>query len=178
MLNLKRFMFLAIISVTTQNPAAAQTQPSEQTTALVAGVSETFFDLLPQHDFATERAFMSDSFAQNMPLVSWQNGREQFVAIAGKTPRYIAHGLTYYQQDTLLAAVDFSGQATQPDMFICGYILWEISDANTIGFGRLEQNIVSVPVFQNMPVQQAAQLMSDWRCPVALVEMILQVTTE
>jgi hypothetical protein len=171
---LKHIIFATTFVLALLEPANAQTRPSEQTNELVRNVTEAFFDLPPQDSFDIERAFMSDSFASAMTQKSWQNVREKLIEAAGKTTRYVAHNLTYYQRDFLIAAVDFSGQATKPDMFICGYILWEISDPNTIGFVRLEQNVVPVSVFQSMPIQEAAQLMGDWRCPVSLIETVLR----
>ena len=62
----------------------------------------------------------------------------------GSTPTYTPHRLTYYNQGTLLAAVDFSGMGSKPDTYVCGFILWEIPEPNKIGFSRIEQNIVPV----------------------------------
>jgi hypothetical protein len=154
-------------------PAAAQVQQNEQTTTLVRDVTEAFFDQLPKADFDVERAFMTDGFADQTPLSAWKAVRDQFVRSVGGTPRYNAHQLTYYTRETLLAAVDFSGQPAKPDTFICGFVLWEIPEQNKIGFIRLEQNVVEVPIFKSMPRQQAAQLMTDWYCPASLIETVL-----
>jgi hypothetical protein len=43
---------------------------------------------------------------------------------------------------------------------------------------RFEQNVIPVAAFRQMPVQEAAQMMVDWRCPMALVERTLNVTLE
>ncbi len=154
-------------------PASAQVRQSEQTTRLVQSVADAFFDLLPKNDFAAERAFMSKSFALATPLRDWKAMRKLTIAENGSTPLYKAHQLTYYVRDTLLAAVDFSGQSSDPDTYICGFVLWEISAENTIGFFRMEQNVVTVPIFKKMPIQQAAQLMTDWHCPMSLIETVL-----
>jgi hypothetical protein len=159
-------------------PVAAQVAPSEQTTKLVQDVTGAFFNLLPSDNFEAERAFMTDDFASKTPLDAWTSAREQFMALAGSTPRYAPHQLTYYQKSALLAAVDFSGKGSKPETFVCGFILWEIPEPNKIGFFRLEQNVVSVPLFNKMPKQQAAQLMADWHCPAPLIETTLNIKVE
>ncbi|MFC6654912.1 hypothetical protein ACFQEX_04900 [Roseibium salinum] len=94
-----------------------------------------------------------------------------------ETQRYSAHGLTYYQEEHLLAAVDFSGRAEVPDNLICGYMLWELPASNVAGLVRFEQNVVSVDTLRTMPVQKAAQTMVNWRCPTKMIEDVLGVTT-
>ena len=157
--------------------AISQIQPSDQTTQLVASVSEAFFDQLVKEDFAAERAFMSDRMASTVSANAWRQSRQQVIEIAGKTQRYSAHGLTYYGGEQLLAAVDFSGQTEFPDSLICGYMLWELPASNVIGLARLEQNVVSVNAFRTMPVQEAAQTMVSWRCPAKMIEDVLGFTT-
>jgi hypothetical protein len=156
-------------------PVAAQVPPSEQTTKLVQDVTDAFFNLMPSDNYEAERAFMTDDFASRTPLQVWKSSREQFKVLAGSTPPYAPHRLTYYQEGALLAAVDFSGKGSKPDTFVCGFVLWEIPEPNKIGFFRLEQNVVSVPLFNQMPKQQAAQLMADWHCPVGLIETVLNI---
>jgi len=80
--------------------ALAQVQPSNQTTALVADVSEAVLDQIVKEDFATERAFMSDRFAELVTAQDWRNIRLQVIDVAGKTTRYAVHGMTYYQERT------------------------------------------------------------------------------
>ena len=157
-------------------PASAQIQQSEQTTKIVQVITKAFFDLLPEHKFEAERAFMTDDFAEATPLSAWKKVREQFIELVGSTPQYTEHQLTYYVQDGLLAAVDFSGQAAKPDTYVCGFVLWEFLEPNKIRFVRFEQNIVSGSVFKSMPVQEAAQLMADWHCPTSLIETVLEVS--
>lgn len=151
-------------------PASAQVQENDSTARLVKDVTEAFFDLLPQDSFATERAFMTDDFATQTPLNEWKTIREKLIVELGATPRLSAHRLTFYEQDQLLAAVDFSGRGIKPDTHVCGFILWEIPEPNKIGFLRIELNTVPVDVFKSLPLQQAAQLMADWHCPMALIE--------
>ena len=174
-----RYIFAACIGFIMQlEPATGQVQQDEQIAMLVEGVTKAFFEQLPQENFEAERAFMSDEFAAATPLIYWKSIREQFVKDVGQTPQYVPHKVTYYEKDSLLAAVDFSGQATKPDTFVCGFVLWEITKKNMIGFIRIEQNIVPVAVFKSMPIQQAAQLMTDWRCPVSLIEKVLEISVQ
>jgi hypothetical protein len=151
-------------------------QPSDQTTKLVARVSEAFFDQLVKEDFNAERAFMSDRLANMASATSWRQVRQKVIETAGKTPRYSAHGLTYYQGEHLLAAVDFSARAEVPGNLICGYMVWELTASNVAGLVRFEQNVVSVDVFRSMPVHEAAQTMVNWRCSAKVIEDVLTVT--
>lgn len=173
-----KFILAAIVSISPFLPAYAQVQPSSQTTELVGGVTEAFFELLLEEDFARERAFLTDELAKSIPIEEWRNRREQVIEAAGPTPRYAAHGLSYYQNKQLLAAVDFSGQAAEPNTYICGYLLWKLPSPNIIGLTRFEQNIVSVDLFSSMPLQDAAQLMTNWRCPSAVIETVLGVSVQ
>lgn len=171
-----KFILAFIISTSLFVPAYAQETPSSQTTDLVGGVTEAFFDQLVKDDFAIERAFMTDQFANSMSVSRWSHLRAQVTEITGATPRYVAHGLRYFQNKKLFADVDFSGQTSDPNTLICGYVLWEIPTANTIGLTRFEQNIVSVEEFRNMPQQEAAQLMTNWRCPAGMIETTLGIS--
>ena len=157
--------------------AIAQIQPSDQTTQLVASVSETFFDQLVKEDFAAERAFMSEKMANIVSATAWRKNRQQIIEIAGKTQRYSAHGLTYYKGEQLLAAVDFSGRTELPGSLICGYMVWELPASSVIGLVRFEQNVVLVDAFRAMPVQEAAQTMVSWRCPTKMIEEVLGIET-
>ena len=157
--------------------AIAQIQPSDQTTQLVASVSEAFFDQLVKEDFAAERAFMSEKMAGIVSPTAWRQNRRQVIEISGKTQRYSAHDLTYYRGEQLLAAVDFSGLTELPGSLICGFMLWELPASSVIGLVRFEQNVVSVDAFRTMPVQEAAQTMVNWRCPAKMIEDVLGVTT-
>jgi hypothetical protein len=154
----------------------AQVQPDDQTTRLVATVSEGFLDQLVKEEFPEETAFMSDQMARTISQADWRRLRQQVIEVAGRTQRYAAHGLTYYQDRQLLAAVDFSGRGEFPDVWICGYMVWELPEPNAIGLVRFEQNVVSGDTLRGMQVQDAAQLMTNWRCPVRLIEDVLGVT--
>jgi hypothetical protein len=90
----------------------------------------------------------------------------------------MAHALTFYPRSPLLAAVDFWGAGEKPDVYVCGFVLWEIPQATVIGFSRLEQNVVPVDMMRKMPVQQAAQLLTDWHCPVDLIASVLGVKVQ
>ncbi|MGB7269748.1 MAG: hypothetical protein WBC90_09530 [Albidovulum sp.] len=158
--------------------AQAQVQPSDQTTQLVATVSEAFLDQIVKEDFATERAFMSDRLAKTASVDDWRSTRRQAIDLAGKTQRYTVHGLTYYQEENLLAAVDFSGPAEVPDTMICGFMLWELPEKNVIGLVRFEQNIVTVDNFRKMPAQEAAQTMTNWRCPAEMIQSVLGISVQ
>ena len=158
--------------------ALAQVQPSNQTTALVADVSEAFLDQIVKEEFADERAFMSDRFAELVTAQDWRNTRLQVIGVAGKTARYAVHGMTYYQEGTLLAAVDFSGPAEVPDTFVCGFMLWQLPRENAIGLTRFEQNVVQVDIFRSMLPQNAAQTMTNWRCPTNMIENVLGVSVQ
>jgi hypothetical protein len=138
-------------------------------------MSDLFLDQLALDDFAAERKFLSPRLAAMVSPEDWQATRLAVIAVAGKTRRYAVHGTTFYQDATLLAAIDFSGPAERPDTLICGFLLWELTDGNQIGLLRLEQNAVQLDLFRHMPVETAAQTMADWRCPVDLIESSLGV---
>jgi hypothetical protein len=171
-----KYALAALICVNTLlAPATAEVRQSEETTKLVKDVTTAFFAMLPSDNFEAERAFMTDEFAAATPIDSWTRARRLLIANVGATPRYVPHRLTYYDEMSLLAAVDFSGQGTSADTFVCGYILWELPAPDLIGFIRLEQNVVQASSFKSMPVQQAAQLMTQWHCPAALIEQVLAI---
>jgi hypothetical protein len=157
-------------------PVAAQVQPDDATARLVSQTSEAFLDQIVIEDFAAERAFLSPGLAALVSPGAWQSMRAQTIQTAGKTQRYSVHAVTYYQDKTLLAAVDFSGPAGKPDTFICGFLLWELPDRASIGLMRLEQNVVAAETFRQLPVEVAAQNMADWRCPVPLIETTLGIS--
>ncbi len=117
---------------------------------------------------------MAGELASVYSLESWKKVHMQFVSSAGLKSKYTAYRTTFYE-DTFFAAVDFYGQAAKPNTFICGFVVWKVEGNNKIGFIRLEQNVVSVTTFKSMPQQQAAQLMVDWRCPISLIEDVLDV---
>ncbi len=155
--------------------AAARVQRDEKTDKLVKGATNALFELLPKNDFEAARAFMADELAAITSLEDWKKLRRQIALDAGSTPGYTAYQTTYYEKNTLLAAVDFYGQAARPDTYVCGFVVWEIVENKEIGFIRLEENVVSVAVFKSMPQQQAAQLLTNFRCPVPFIEKVLGV---
>jgi hypothetical protein len=161
--------------IVTPLTATAQPAPSEDAANIVAQVTDAFFAQLVREDFEAERAFLANSFAAELSPERWRDMREKIIAQTGATPLFQPHQLTFYQQDTPLAAVDYAAQATQPDTYICGYVLWSFSSENTLGLTRFEQNIVEKEVFQHMELQEAAQLMTQWQCPPAVIETVLDV---
>lgn len=156
----------------------ADVQPSDETSRLAVQVSEAFLDQLVKEDFAADRAFFSDRLADMMSLDDWQNTRKEVIEVAGKTQRYSVHEITYYRDSDLLVAVDFSGPAEFSGTQICGFMLWELPETESIGLVRLEQNVVSVDAFRKLPVQEAAQTMTNWRCPAEMIESVLGITLQ
>jgi hypothetical protein len=156
----------------------AQVQPSDETTGLVATVTTKLFEILPTDDSQAAMAFMADDFAASVSVAEWKAVRQSINDAVGSTPEYVPHALTWYQRERLLAAVDFSGAGSKPATFVCGFILWELPKSNQIGFIRLEENVVVRDAFRKMPVQQAVQLMTDFHCPVPLIESVLDVTIQ
>jgi hypothetical protein len=142
---------------------------------LVEMQTETFFDLMTKNKFDDERAFMTPEFAQIVNSNDWADSRQRLVDQLGSTPRYQVHNVTYYDQVNLYAAVDFVGQAAKSDLHVCGYIVWELRKPNRFGLIRLETNVVSETIFKKMPLQEAAQLMTNWKCSTGLIETILGV---
>jgi hypothetical protein len=158
--------------------AAAQDATAGQTTERVEAASDAFLDQIVAEDFAAEWAFLSPRLAASVSPDEWAEVREQTIRLVGKTPRYSVHGITYYQEAGLLAAVDFSGAAAVPDTLICGFMLWEVPETGSLGLLRFEQNIVTIAAFRQMPMQEAAQTMVNWHCPTALIESTLNVKLE
>lgn len=156
----------------------AEVLPSDETSRLVAQVSEAFLDQLVKEDFAAERAFFSDQLLDMVSLDDWQSTRKKGIEVAGKTQRYSIHEMTYYRDSVLLVAVDFSGPAEFFGTQICGFMLWELPKPGSIGLVRLEQNVVSVDAFRKLPVEEAAQTMTNWRCPAAMIENVLGISLE
>ena len=175
-MRLATIFFLGFVAMI--GPASAQVQPDDATNRLVHDTSEALFDLLPKQDFAAERAFMTDELAAMANLTDWTRLRRQVIADAGSTPRYTAHAVTFYRRTPLLAAVDFWGKAAKADTFVCGFAIWEIPSPGVIGLGRIEQNVVPVAVMRKMDLQQAAQVLADWRCPKDLIGSVLGVKVQ
>lgn len=169
-----------LIFVLTVPPQSAQAQPvpGEDAAQIVAQATDAFFTQLVKEDFAAERGFLSDSLATSLSSEQWREMRQQIIAKTGPTPHFRPHKLTFYQQETLLAAVDYAGQTAQADTYICGYILWSFSSENTLGLTRFEQNIIEKKAFEQMGVAQAAQLMTQWQCPPSIIETVLNVTLQ
>lgn len=156
----------------------AQVQPSDQISQFVEDTSEAFLIQLVKEDFAAERAFMSDRLAKLAPPDTWREARKRVIEQTGKTQPRTIHGLTYYSEENLLAAVDFSGQGAFPGTFICGFMLWELPTPNAAKLVRFEQNVVPVATFRKLSVTQAAQTMTNWRCPDAMIESVLDVSLQ
>lgn len=160
------------------NPALAQEATGDPTTERVSAASEAFLDQIVVEDFAAERAFLSPGLAASISAEQWAEVRRQTIRLVGKTPRYAVHGISYYQQGELLAAVDFSGTAEVPDTVVCGYLLWEVPETGAPGLVRFEQNLVPIATFRKLAPQEAAQMLVNWRCPTPLIESSLNVKLE
>jgi hypothetical protein len=174
-----RILSLALVLTTAPwSPTDAQVQPSDETSRLVFVVTEAFFDQLVKEDFQAERNFLSPTLTDGVSAKDWETLRRQTIDLAGKTRRYSAHGMTYYQEKNLLAAVDFHAAAERPETWVCGFLLWELASETEIGLLRFEQNVVDLPVFRQMPVETAAQTMVNFRCPVDMIERELGVSLE
>ena len=173
-----KLILAATISIFHVVPVFAQIQPNEQTSQLVATVTDAFFSQLVQEDFDSELGFLSTELALSLDEDGWRTQRQMVIARSGPTPTFIPHRLTYYQQDTLLAAVDYSGQIGTSDTYICGYVLWTLPTPNTIGVTRFEQNIVDKAVFLQMGSQEAADLMVQWQCPPNLIATVLGLSLQ
>lgn len=169
---------LILLSMLAAPSAANQVQQSAQTDALVARATQEFFELMPKANFKAERTFMTNDLANMMPLKKWRSTREAFGDMVGLQTKYRPYRLTYYQQKHLLAAVDFSGKAQKPGMYVCGYVLWEISNEDRIGLSRLEQNVVQANLIQQMDMSEAVQLLTNWRCHNAVIEAVLGVKVQ
>ena len=155
--------------------AFAELQPNEATSAQVVAATDAFSAHLRAADFDAEYAMLSGGLKQQITLDQWRAQRASVVDIAGQAVTFAPHQLTYYSRDTLIAAVDYAIQAGSPDVYICGYLLWQITDADSIALSRFEQNIVEAPLMRRMDVGQAAQLMTEWRCPASLIEGMLEI---
>jgi hypothetical protein len=150
-------MRLAVVLVCASSTTGlAQVRPGEETTQFVVSVSEAFLDQLVKEDFAAEYAFLSDELAHMLSPADWQRLRQNTKDVSGRTQKYTIEGLTYYQDSRLLAAVDFSGRGGHRDVWVCGYMLWELPEPNAIGLTRFEQNVVSGEDFRRMEIGQAA----------------------
>lgn len=174
-----RFILTASLLLTAIfDSAVARAQSDESTDELIQSSTETLFDLLPKNNLDAVRVLMADDLAAITSAKDWEKTRNQIVSTAGSLPRYVAYQTTYYEQNPRVAAVDFFGRAAKQDTFVCGFVAWTILDTNVVRFIRLEENVVSVPVFSSMPQQKAAQLMANFRCPVRLIEEVLGVSVQ
>lgn len=170
------YIIISILLLTI--PTHAQIKPNAQTTKLVSSISKAFFTQLIKEDFEIEHTYMSDQLKNLMPNSEWQIYREKTIELTGATPQFLAHGLRYYQQKKMLAAVDFSGKAVKPNIYVCGFLLWEISEPNKIELIRFEVNTIFLEVVNAMRKQKAAQLMTNFRCPPAMIETILGISLQ
>jgi hypothetical protein len=159
-------------------PVLAREATDDATAGRVSATTEAFLDQIVAEDFAAERAFLSPKLTSSISSDEWAEVRRQTIGMVGKTPRYAVHGISYYDRGGLLAAVDFSGTAEVPETLVCGYLLWEVQETGALGLLRFEQNVIPVAAFRQMPVQEAAQMMVNWCCPLALVESTLNVKLE
>lgn len=167
-------LFPAFLAIGHQ--AEAGPEPSEQTTRLVQQVTDMFFDQLPRHEFDVEYGFASTLFYEQTSAEDWRALRMALVDLVEQTPRYRPHAMTYYERETLYAAVDFSG-SVDADTDICGYVIWEMPNETTIGFVRLEQNIVDHTMMAGLSRTDAIGLMQSWHCPQALIAGILGLSS-
>lgn len=158
--------------------SAAQVAQTHQTTELVKSRTQAFFAQLLKSDFDGDRAFMSEQLANITSPAAWRKVRSQQISQTGGPLQYQGHRLTYYQKEKVLAAVDFYGQADDPNIIVCGFLLWEVTGADQIGLVRFELNVVQVDLIRRMPQQEAAQTMVNWRCPTKMVEAILGVSIQ
>ncbi len=169
-----RMSMVCLILFLLAAPAAAQLRPDDGVNRVVAQVTEAWFDQLPKADFATERAFFAPSLAGQVSKTEWSALRQQMIdRIGGATPRYRARALSYYPRETLYAAVDFSARTEPAGVAVCGYVVWSLPDASTIGLIRMEENIVDPAIFQKMPAADAWKMLAEWRCPAPMIQEIL-----
>lgn len=167
---------LALVSELSGAPAVfAQGTIDDETAQRIVAVSEAFLDQIVKEDFAAERKFLSPRLAETVSGAEWRRFRLQTIERAGQTRRYTVHGVTYYDEGGLMAAVDFSGPTNRADIVICGFLLWDAGGPETTGLLRFEQNIVPLDVFRKMPVAEAAQMLVTWRCPAELIESSLGI---
>lgn len=169
--NLSRTLLFAVFPTV----LSAQVVPGPESAALVVSATDRFIVHLQAEDFSAEHDMLTTSMQQQVPLDQWRTQRERVSALAGEMVQVTPHQLTYYSQDALLAAVDYAARGSEPDVYVCGYMLWQITDAETIGLSRFEQNVVEAPLMRQMDVAQAAQLMTNWHCPASLIEGMLQI---
>lgn len=167
-----RFFTTACLCLAT-GPAFAQSPRPEDVAPLVARATEAFLQAIAERDEARQRAFFAPGLAQMATPERWAEQRTMIEGRVGPLPAYIPHKVTWYPQETLFVAVDFSTVLKEAESYICGTLIWELPASDVIGLVRLEENIVEREVFSRMAPDSRQKTLSDWFCPPDLIEVFL-----
>ena len=129
-------------------------------------------------DPAATRAFFTDGLKSKTSTDDWAQFVKALDTATGPRGQVYVHDVSWYARETLVAAIDFSQPFVNGSGTICGYVVWTVPTLDQIEVSRVEQNIVSPSELRAMPVQEAAQLMTSWRCPVPLIEDLLGISLQ
>lgn len=154
-------------------PARAEPPAPQAVAPLVARVTEAFFQAVADQDQDLQRAFFAPDLARIATPERWSEQRALIEARIGQPLAYTPHKVTWYPQNNLYVAVDFSTEIEPDTTFVCGTVIWELPTTATIGLVRLEENIVETDILENLSQEARAQTLTNWFCPPAIIEKLL-----
>lgn len=171
-------LIVAALACLTAMPLWAQDiiQPSEDVAEAIFERHKAFAKVMSGNEPDAIRAFFNDDLRSRTTAPEW----DDFIRTLGEKtgargPTYV-HDISWYERDTLVAAVDFSQPLANGRGAVCGTVVWTVPTLEQIEVSRVVQNIVDPTSLRAMPVEEAARTMMDWRCPIPMVEDLLGVS--
>ena len=104
----------------------AEVTPSAETNAQVIAASEQLFAHLVSGDLDAQRAMMGEALRAMVTLDQLETMRDETARRLPTDLDYFVQLVTYYDQGSLVAAVDFIGASSELVDFSCGYLVWQV----------------------------------------------------
>ncbi len=160
-------------------PAFAQNlEPSEDLARALFLEHKALSEAMKASDPDGVRAFFTDGLKARTSTTEWAEFVRSQDERFGARGDHFVHGLTWYDRETLVAAIDFSQPLDNGRGAICGYVVWEIRAMDDMAVARIEQNLVTPALRGRGTTEEVAQLMTDWRCPPPMIEAFLGISKQ
>lgn len=142
-------------------PTAAQVERVEAQT-------RAYFAAKDVRQYGEAYARLSTAQQKTAPFESWRAAAQEFNARAGQVRQRAIKKITWYNnppqaQPGIFAAVDFSGQFANADLY-CGYLVWSEQADGAFLLDREEQNILDKTIELQLKPAELAQVRAQFRC--------------
>lgn len=142
-------------------PTAAQVERVEAQT-------RAYFAAKDGRQYGDAYARLSAAQQKIAQFEPWRAAAQEFNARAGQVRQRAIKKITWYNnppqaQPGIFAAVDFSGQFANADLY-CGYLVWSEQADGTFLLDREEQNILDKTIELQLKPAELAQVRAQFRC--------------